>query len=110
LSTFGAPDVITRAFRPIDAIECLLIIGSWAARWMAIDGPPPNDIDVLVIGRPSRNMVDDAATQAERQIGQPVNVVIRSEQAWVKVDDPFVVEVQDRPFVDLTDRLKGASP
>lgn len=107
VSTFGVPNIVTRAFRDVDGIRRLLIVGSWAARWMTVDGPPPNDIDLLLIGRPPRDTVDDAATEAERQIGLPVNVVIRSQQAWVDREDPFVAEVRARPIVDLSDRLKG---
>ena len=53
----------------------VLIFGSWAARCHQQPGPPPHDLDVLVVGEPARD--------AEQRLGLPVNPVIRTTAACV---------------------------
>ncbi len=53
--------------RQQDEIEQLMIYGSWAARCEGEAGPSPNDIDLLVIGRPDRDEVHEAALRAQQQ-------------------------------------------
>jgi hypothetical protein len=44
------------------------IFGSWAARYLQTPGPPPHDLDVLVVGRPARGSVyDKPGTSGTRQ-------------------------------------------
>lgn len=69
---------------------------------------------MLVIGRPDRDTVDDAAERAERIIGMPVQATVRSRQQWSAARDSFIQEVRGRPFVvvladdDIADELPDA--
>lgn len=98
LATFGAPAVIAREFADIDGALTVIIFGSWASAYLGHRGRAPNDIDVLVVGSPDRNVVDDAADRAEREIGLPVQVTVRSRKHW-DGQDSFVQEVKGRPLV-----------
>lgn len=69
---FGPPLVIAEEFDEIDGIDASYIYGSWAARYEGEPGSPPQDIDVLVLGRPDRDDVFDAARRAERRLGREV--------------------------------------
>jgi hypothetical protein len=40
--------------------------------------PAPHDLDVLVVGQPTRASVYDAVDRAQQRLGMPVNPVIRS--------------------------------
>jgi hypothetical protein len=51
--TFGPAPIVAEAFAEVEA-DMVLIFGSWAARYHGEPGPPANDIDVLVIGKPAR--------------------------------------------------------
>jgi hypothetical protein len=115
LSTYGPPAVIARESQDIDGAEAVVLFGSWAARYLGRPGRAPNDIDVLVIGSPDRDAVDEAAERAERTIGLPVQPTIRSRPQWIAADDSFIKEVKRRPLVvaladdDIADDLRLAT-
>ena len=60
------------------ADRALWSVAASAARYRGEQGRAPNDLDVLVIGSPDRDAVDDAAERAERVIGLPVQATVRS--------------------------------
>lgn len=101
LASYGAPTVIADEFRAIGGIEHLYVFGSWAARYAGQPGPAPRDIDVLVIGRPDREQVYEAAERAERGLTLVVQVAFRTPQQWAEEKDPFIVEVKSRPLVPV---------
>lgn len=102
LATYGPPIVAAREFGEIDGTDPVLIFGSWTARYLGEPGRAPNDIDVLVVGSPDRDEVDDAAERAERAIGLPVQATGRSRDEWSTAEDSFIREVRSRPFVVVT--------
>jgi predicted nucleotidyltransferase len=106
--------VVAEDFAELDGAERVLIFGSWAARYLQQHGPPPHDLDVLVVGRPAREAVYDAADRAQQRLGMPVNPVIRTGDAWREAADPLVQQIQSGPFVvvlmpdDATDEEAAA--
>lgn len=104
LATYGPPAVIAHEFANIDGTDAVLLFGSWAARYLGQPGRAPNDVDVLVIGTPDRDEVDDAAERAERAIGTPVQATVRTRASWSAAQDSFIREIRSRPLlVVLTD-------
>jgi len=101
IKVFGPGRILASALRGIEGIEEAYLFGSWAERFEGRPGPPPRDIDLLLIGRPDRERVYAAATDAERVLGLPVDVLIRSPQAWAGGVDPFVRTVRSGPLVRL---------
>ena len=101
---FGPRQVITDEFGELDGVEELLIFGSWAARYHGEAGPPPGDVDVIVVGRPDRDDLYDAANRAQGRLGREVNPVLVSTQRWQEAAEPFLQEVQRRPTLVLTRR------
>ncbi len=99
LRSFGPPQVIAEEFASVGGIEGIYLFGSWAARYAGASGRSPADLDVLVIGRPDRDEVDDAAERARQRLGREVNVTIRSPQWWRNGTDGFHAEVTTRPLV-----------
>lgn len=98
---FGPPLVIGEEFATIDGIETIYIYGSWAARYQGEPGPAPNDIDVLVIGRPDRDEVYDAARRAQQRLGREVNVTQRTRKQWDAATDGFSEQVRSSPMVEV---------
>lgn len=99
LATYGPPAIIAREFHGIEDAEAVVLFGSWAARYSGEPGRAPNDIDVLVIGSPDRDAIDDAAESAERTIGLPVQATVRSRSQWTAGRDGFIQQVKSRPLV-----------
>jgi DNA-binding transcriptional ArsR family regulator len=111
LLSWGPMQVVADAFEALPDAEHVLIFGSWAARYLGQPGPPPHDLDVLVVGRPTRESVYDAADHAQQRLGMPVNPVIRTAEAWGDATDPLVRQIRSGPFVPVLepDNTVGAA-
>lgn len=96
---WGPQHVVSEEFTGLTGADLVLIFGSWAARYLQEPGPPPNDLDVLVVGEPRRGEVYDAADRAQRRLEIPVNPVIRPDTVWQEASDPLVQQIQSRPYV-----------
>ena len=105
--TFGPETVIGEEFDL--TIAELLIYGSWADQYHGTPGPPPNDVDVLVVGIVDRADVYDAADRAQARLGMQVNPVIRTLQQWADDADSLVLQIKASPTVDVTPTGKTAS-
>ncbi len=101
LLSWGPLQVVAEEFSGLEGVEQVLIFGSWAARYHQRPGKPPHDLDVLVVGSPSREDVYAAADRAQQRVGMPVNPVIRSEEAWRLASDPLVRQIQSSPLVNV---------
>ncbi len=99
--TFGPPTVIAAEFAPVEGIDAIYIYGSWAARYEGQPGPPPHDLDVLVLGRPDRDDVFDAAQRAQQRLGRDVNVTQRTRRQWETATDGFAEQVRSAPMVEV---------
>jgi predicted nucleotidyltransferase len=108
LRAFGPRQVLAEELAGLDGIEAAYIFGSWAARYTGQPGRAPADIDVLVIGSPDRDDLDDAAQRATTRLAREVNVAIRSTTWWHDGTDGFHAEITARPMVPLP--LHEAAP
>jgi hypothetical protein len=104
VSAFGPHQVIAEEFASVSGVDLLLIYGSWAARYHGVPGPPPNDIDLMVVGQPKRTDVYEAAERAADQIGYRVNPTIRSLARWHAADDALLREVRHSDTVIVIER------
>lgn len=100
-ATWGVPAIIAQEFGSLPGVQGVFIFGSWAARWHGEPGRQPNDVDVLVLGHPDRNQVDDAAERAERRIRLPVQATVRSADGWDDPSDPFGESIRSRPLYEV---------
>lgn len=106
--TFGPETVIGEEFDLTNA-EQVLIFGSWADRYGGTPGPPPNDVDVLVVGDLDRADVYEAADRAQARLGMQVNPVIRTPDQWAGDADSLVLQIKASPTVDVTPARKATS-
>lgn len=109
--TYGPPTVIAEEFDEVVGAELVFIFGSWAERHHGTAGPPPNDVDVLVVGSPDRTDVYGAADRAQQRLGIEVNPVIRSLEQWrtpADQADRLVAQIQASPTLRvLPDYMQG---
>jgi predicted nucleotidyltransferase len=101
LRSFGPRQVIAEALAPVPGIDLAYLFGSWAARYTGHLGRPPVDLDVLVLGTPDRDDLDDAAQGASARLAREVNVTIRSLTWWHESTDGFHTEITSRPLVPV---------
>jgi predicted nucleotidyltransferase len=102
LRSFGPRQVLAEELSGVPGIESAYLFGSWAARYAGQEGRPPADLDVLVIGAPDRDALDDAAQRAGARLAREVNVTIRSADWWRSGDDGFHSEIMRRPLVQIS--------
>jgi DNA-binding transcriptional ArsR family regulator len=103
LVTFGPHVVVAEEFDVRVGAESVLIYGSWAARYGGVAGPPPGDVDVLVVGSVDRAAVYAAAERAEARLGIPVNPVVRSSGRWKDGGDSLVDAIRSAPYLEVAD-------
>jgi DNA-binding transcriptional ArsR family regulator len=102
--TYGPAAILAEVIPPVAGVREAHIYGSWAARYAGEPGPPPQDVDVLVVGEADEDDLADAARTAERQLGREVNIHQVSAAAWQAPDgDPFLTSVRSRPSYPLVD-------
>ncbi|WP_129664623.1 nucleotidyltransferase domain-containing protein [Phytoactinopolyspora endophytica] len=104
IRSFGPVVVIGEEFEALDNVTQVSIYGSWAARYSGEQGPTPNDIDVLVLGRPDRDEIYEAARRSERRLGVAVNTTIRTPEDWSRAEDSFTRQVKTSPMVTARPR------
>lgn len=101
--TYGPHVVVADEFAGLDGVVLVVIFGSWAARYHGERGLPPNDVDVLVVGAPDRLAMYAAAERAESRLGRRVNPAVCPPEQWTQPDEPFIREIQSRPYVTILD-------
>ena len=99
LRSFGPRQVVAEELAGLEGIEEAYLFGSWAARYAGQPGRAPADIDVLVIGEPDRDDLDEAAQRAGSRLAREVNVTVRPLEWWHQAGDGFHAEVTKRPLV-----------
>lgn len=101
VKAYGPAMILADSLCHLDGVEQGFIFGSWARRYEGDWGPAPRDIDVLLVGSPSVDEVDVAASKAEARLGQRVQTTIVSVDEWRAAESVFVRTVKSGPVVDL---------
>ncbi len=101
LRSFGPRQVVAEELAGVEGIEQAYLYGSWAARYAGQPGRAPADIDLLVIGVPDRDELDDVAQRASQRLAREVNTTIRSRAWWDDGSDGFHTEVTTRPLIPV---------
>lgn len=93
--TFGPAAVVAEEFGRLPAVRELHLFGPWAERYEGIPGPPPVDVEVLVIGDLPLDAAFDTAQEAAARLGLPVHAVVRPLAQWRDDTDPFLREIRE---------------
>jgi hypothetical protein len=105
--TYGPVPVLRGLLADVSGVIESYLYGSWAARRAGQAGPPPRDLDVLVVGTASRTVLLDVAEAARETLHIEVNIHRTSAEAWAARTDPFLATVASRPKVQLTGAETG---
>ena len=98
---YGPPRLIGCALARLKGVERALIYGSWAARFHGQPGPPPNDIDVLVVGDPQRRALARIARELSQQLGLEMEPHVASPADYERGASGFLRTVRQGPLVEL---------
>jgi DNA-binding transcriptional ArsR family regulator len=102
MQTVGVLGRLADALAEVKGVEEAFVFGSWAARYTGEVGPPPRDIDVVVVGDAPLRSVRRACSQVERDLRVDVNPVVISRQAWSATKaEPFVAQLKSQALVPI---------
>lgn len=104
LVSAGPTVLLAEALKSIEGITSAFLYGSFAARLSGRPGPPPSDVDVMIIGMPDIDQVHDACDAIQEQVGRPVNATILTP-AEASADSGFLTQVRTSPTVVLLGEL-----
>ncbi|WP_218014408.1 nucleotidyltransferase domain-containing protein [Mycolicibacterium palauense] len=100
--TYGPIAVLPSELADVDGIREAFIFGSWARRYGGEPGPPPDDVDVLVVGTADLDDLDEAARRAERTLRRPVHITRVLPARWDSDErDGFLEDVRSKPRVAI---------
>lgn len=99
--TYGPIAVLPDELAAVRGIREAYLFGSWARRYCGEPGPPPGDVDVLVVGNTDLDDLDEAARRVEKILQIPVHIVRILPERWDNQahDDTFLVDVRSKPTV-----------
>ena len=106
--SYGPLVVLPEILARVGQVREAYIYGSWAARYVGEAGSAPRDLDVLLVGSPSRREMTEAATDASARLGLEVNISRVDTSAWEQDSDGFVATIKSRPHVAL--EINAATP
>lgn len=101
--TYGPVPILRGLLADVPGVHEAYLYGSWAARRAGESGPPPRDLDVLVVGYAARTDLLDVADAARETLHIDVNIHSALPEAWAEKDNPFLATVASRPLIALTD-------
>ncbi len=104
---YGPAIIVPEVLREVPGVERVIMIGSWAERYLGKPGPPPRDVDVVVIGETDRRALRRATSDLAERIGLPVQLMPVPEPEWDQSTSGFVETVKLRPYAEL--KLDGAA-
>jgi predicted nucleotidyltransferase len=108
VQTVGVLGRLADALGGLGGVKEAFVYGSWAARYEGEPGPPPRDIDVLVVGEVQLHAVRRACRAVETELRVDVNPVVVDESRWAgESPDPFVAQVRSGPLVPIP--IEGGS-
>jgi hypothetical protein len=96
----GPAILLAEEFAQIPGITAAFLYGSFAARMKGVEGPPPGDIDVMVIGNPDAVAVYDACLRVGEAVSRPVNPTVLTRDE-VEEESGFLAEVRTSPVVPI---------
>lgn len=110
MQTYGPLPALREALQGQPWIIQVFVFGSWARRYTGDPGPPPNDIDVMVVFDPNHPDFPEEDTLAifqlvsragERVLGAAFNATPVELEEWDEQREAFLREVSDGPRVGV---------
>lgn len=102
----GPVALLAEEFASMVGVESAFLYGSFAARVRGVEGSSPQDIDVMVVGKPDAAAVYDACERVERVVGRPVNPTIITPEELGQMSG-FLEHVRANPIVPILGVLPG---
>ena len=101
LKTVGPKPVLEDALQQVPGIEHASIYGSWARRYRGEAGIEPQDIDLLVVGKPDVDLLREVVEKAAITLGRDVNPTVLTPKEWASGASGFLTQLHRDALVEL---------
>jgi len=98
---YGPAHLVPEELATVSGIDSAFIIGSWAERFHGVPGPPPRDVDVVVVGAPDLREMRRANARLEERLGLPVQITVVKPAEWEEQTSGFIQDVRSRPHLQI---------
>jgi len=96
----GPAVMLQQELADIDGVEIAFLYGSFAARVVGLEGPAPNDIDLMVVGSPAAEAIYQACDRVSDAVGRPVNPTILTREE-IAAESGFLRDLAAKPTVPI---------
>lgn len=100
----GPVVLLAHELEQIAHVESAFLYGSFAARMLGVEGPPPGDIDLMVVGSPVAEQIYDACDRVSDAVGRPVNPTILTREE-IAAESGFLRDVATKPTIAIVGEL-----
>ena len=104
MKLLGPAIILSERLEALEGVEEAYIFGSWARRYEGEPGPPPADIDVLIVGDADPDDAEDACQGLQELFDVEVNSVVVSRSDWKAARSGFLREVKKGPLVPVVEK------
>lgn len=104
MKLLGPAVILGERLKDLDGLEEAYIFGSWARRYEGEPGPPPADIDVLIVGDADPDDAEDACKGLQELFDVEVHSVVVSANDWKGARSGFLREVKKGPLVPVVEK------
>jgi len=98
---YGPAHLVPEELATVSGIDYAFIVGSWAERFHGVPGPPPRDVDVVVVGAPDLRELRRANARLEERLGVPVQITVVKPAEWEEQTSGFIRDVRSRPHLQI---------
>ena len=105
MKLLGPAVILGERLEVLEGVEEAYIFGSWARRYEGELGPPPADIDVLIVGNTDPDDAEDVFNGLQELLGVEVNSVMVSRSDWKATRSGFLREVKKGPLVRVVEKV-----
>lgn len=98
---FGAVPLLQHALADVEGIDRAFVFGSWAERYLGGAGPAPQDVDLLVVGDPSRRELAKVCRSVAVRLEAEVNPTVVGPSEWSKPRTAFLRSVKSGPLAPI---------
>lgn len=104
MKLLGPAIILSERLEGLEGVEEAFIFGSWARRYEGELGPPPADIDVLIVGDADPDDAEDVCKRLQELFDVEVNSVVVSRSDWKGARTGFLREVKKGPLVPVVEK------
>jgi hypothetical protein len=99
--SYGPAALLPKALTGLFGLQQAFIYGAWAERLAQIEGPPPTELQVLLVGNMNRIDASRALVSVEQKIGLPLTLQFVNNVDFEHDSTEFVRQIKQQPLLEL---------